>query len=249
MPSHLGALAIACAQFIYAHWGVIATVAILVLSVLNKLLPGHPRYSGFVRLAISALAASPMAGARSAVFLLVATKIGDGNAAAFFHWLSTWLDIPILSKSVSAPGGQPRFSGNVTGGSLVIVFCLLATGARAQTPPATNAPVIGGCFANGKWCVGPTVSLTVPAINLTTKHVEAGFNPGVGLGVTYMKGTWSSVGLGVYFNLIPGSQGIPDNAGGAVIASFLNGWGRVGVSKGFLGDTSTRLVFGTGIDL
>lgn len=122
--------------------------------------------------------------------------------------------------------------------------------APADPAPAPSAPPkIGGCFANRKVCVGPTVALTLTAVNLTSKHVEAGFAPGVGVGFTYLPGTWSSIGLGAYFSLVPGSQGIPDNASGALIASFLNGWGRVGVSKGFLGDTSTRLLIGTGLDL
>lgn len=115
--------------------------------------------------------------------------------------------------------------------------------------PSDPTPVIGGCFANGKWCVGPTVALTLTAINLTTQHVEAGFNPGVGVGLTYQKGTWNSIGLGAFFNLTPGASGVPDNASGAAILSFLNGYGRVGLSKGFIGDKSTRLLVGTGLDL
>lgn len=126
MLSYFGAEAIACAHFLLAHWQATGFVLIVILSALNKLLPGHPRYSGFVRLLVSLLAASPMAGARSAVFFAIAGKLGEGPAAAFFHWLSTWLDIPLLSVSVSSPGGQPKAS---IGGTLsVVALCIVGFG-------------------------------------------------------------------------------------------------------------------------
>lgn len=126
MLSYFGAEAIACAHFLLVHWRAALVVAVVILSVLNKLLPGHPRYSGFVRLAVSLLAASPMAGARSAVFFAIAGKLGEGPAAALFHWLSTWLDIPLLSVSVSTPGGQPKISvGNTLS---VVAFCVVILG-------------------------------------------------------------------------------------------------------------------------
>lgn len=130
MTSHLWALALACVHAVAAHWQLATFLAILTLSVANKLLPGHPRFSGFARLLVSLLAASPMAGARSAAFLFIASKLGDGAAAAFVHWLSTWLDIPVLSISVTAPGGQPRLYG---GGRSALAFAMALVLAGTST--------------------------------------------------------------------------------------------------------------------
>lgn len=129
MTSQLWALALASVHAVAAHWQLAAFLAILALSVANKLLPGHPRFSGFARLLVSFLAASPMAGARSAVFLFIASKLGDGTAAAFVHWVSTWLDLPVLSISVTAPGGQPTFRGGRSALAFAMAFVLTGTNA------------------------------------------------------------------------------------------------------------------------
>lgn len=162
---------------------------------------------------------------------------------------------PIVTYAPLGSGAVFTAGGKLIAQADAPVTPVVAAPPAPIAPPAAPAdatpvtPTIGGCFASGKLCVGPSVAITLTAINLTTQRVEAGFSPGVGIGLTYQKGTWNSVGLGAYFNLTPGAGGIPDQAGGALIASFLNGWGRVGVSKGFLGDKSTRLLVGTGLDL
>lgn len=154
--------------------------------------------------------------------------------------------------------------------AIAFVFCF-AYGASAQTPgaraaasavtgtladvapsdpPPTPLPLaswtrFGGCFHGGKLCVSPTVALSITAINLSTKTIEPAFSPGVGVGLTYNPGQWYSVGVSIYANIDPGSQ----KASAAGMFAFLNGWARLGYSRGFIGDQSSRLLLGTGIDL
>lgn len=198
---------------------------------------------------------STKAGLLAIGFMLIATAAHAQDAhvpgtptAAATDPIVTYA--PLASGAVYTIGGKLIAQADTTTPP-VVAPAPAPTPAPVAAPadPAPVTPTIGGCFASGKWCVGPTVALTLTAVNLTTQHIEAGFSPGVGVGVTYQKGTWSSAGLGAFFNLTPGSQGIPDNASGALLGSLLNGYLRVGVSKGFLGDKSTRLLVGTGLDL
>lgn len=110
--------------------------------------------------------------------------------------------------------------------------------------PLPAGPVIGGCFgALKQWCVAPAAAVSVIAINLSKGIIEGGFSPGAGLGLTYNTGQWYSVGLNLLLNMDVGAQ----NFNGAAMGSFLNGWLRVGYSKGFIGDRSGRMLFGIGI--
>lgn len=229
-------------DFLVTHWAIAASIATFILANLITAATAHPDVVPDSALKYIKFAAQ---------FLSLVTH--SGSDATF--------KVPF---SLQPSTGLPSLRGFARLSTLafLVVACLLTSIATAQTAPAPTpvpvaapadpappAPIIGGCFASGKWCVHPSVAITLTALNLTSKHVEAGFAPGLGVGFTYQKGTWSSVGLGAYFALVPGSGGVPDNASGALIASFLDGWGRVGISKGFLGDTSTRLLMGTGIDL
>lgn len=203
---------------------------------------------GFVRLPVLMLLAVLSLFVAAAAHAQEAPVPGYPTAAATDP-IATYA--PLGSGAVFTLGGKLIAQADAAPVAPVVAPAPAPTAPPAAAPADATpvTPTIGGCFASGKLCVGPSVAITLTAINLTTQHVEAGFSPGVGIGLTYQKGTWNSVGLGAYFNLTPGAGGVPDQAGGALIASFLNGWGRVGVSKGFLGDKSTRLLVGTGLDL
>lgn len=233
-------------DFLFAHWAIAASVLTVLLANFITAATAHPdvvpdsalKYVKFAAQFVSLLTHSGSDATFKVPFSLQASP--GGLTFRGFARLSTLCALAAAGLLVSAAHAQTAPAPSPAP---------VAAPVAAPADPAPVAPRIGGCFASGKWCVGPTVALTLTAVNLTSKHIEAGFAPGVGVGFTYLPGTWSSIGLGAYFALVPGSQGIPDNASGAIIASFLNGWGRVGVSKGFLGDTSTRLLVGTGIDL
>lgn len=146
-----------------------------------------------------------------------------------------------------------------------IILLFFASAANAQTPsararrsaavmeappPPVDPPSLssrfGGCVKNGHVCFGPTVSIALSAINISTKKVEGAFKPGLGFGMTVNPGKWSSYGLDAYFTIDPGPS---QTASAALMAKFLNGYARVGVSKGFLGDTSWRIPLALGVDL
>lgn len=177
----------------------------------------------------------------------------------YIHGIAMMIAVPFLAyKDKAVREGTAK----------LLIFAALffyAAGARAQTPtarteraatatvdvapsdppPVPTTPQIGGCFRSNSICVGPSLSLTLAAVNLTHKTVEGAFSPGVGVGVTFFARQWYSVGLAGFVNLDPGAQ----NASVSGMVSILNGYARIGYGKGFIGDTSARLLFGTGIEL
>jgi hypothetical protein len=114
----------------------------------------------------------------------------------------------------------------------------------AEDPPPP-APQFGGCVKAGKICFGPTVALTVTAINLSTGKIEGAFSPGLGFGMTVNPGKWSSFGTDFYFQVDPAAQ----QASTAILLKFFNGYLRGGVSKGFIGDRSWRIPLAFGVNL
>ena len=149
------------------------------------------------------------------------------------------------------PGGQPG-SGTGSGPIALVLALLLAgpasAGTLADVAPSTPAPptrTYGGCSANGLICVAPSVSLSLLAVNLSTKKVEGAFSPGVGVGFTVWPSAWYAAGLDAYFAADPGAQ----TAVVSVMAKWLSGYLRVGVSKGVIGDLSWRIPVAFGVDL
>jgi len=112
----------------------------------------------------------------------------------------------------------------------------------ADTPPPPP-PQFGGCIRNGKLCFGPSIALTVAAINLKTKVIEGAFSAGLGYGLTLNKGKWSSIGADAYFNLDPAAQ----RASASFMVSLMNGYLRVGLSKGIIGDVAWRVPLAIGL--
>jgi hypothetical protein len=110
-----------------------------------------------------------------------------------------------------------------------------------EAPPAV--PQFGGCVKQGKVCFGPSVAMTLAALNLKTKTVEGAFSPGIGYGFTVNPGKWSSLGADAYFTLDPAAQ----RASAAVLLKFFNGYIRVGASKGIIGDVAWRIPFAFGL--
>lgn len=124
-----------------------------------------------------------------------------------------------------------------------LIFAMLAIPVRAQE--AEPVPMVfGGCFAHGLWCVHPDVSLTLTAINLTKGKIEASFDPGLGLGITWSPGKWYSLGAVASLKIDPGTNHAFYSGG----LALLNGWGRVVYSRGFLGDDKdARVALGLGL--
>ena len=89
------------------------------------------------------------------------------------------------------------------------------------------------------------MSLSLLAVNLSTKRVEGAFSPGVGVGFTVWPSAWYAAGLDAYFAADPGAQ----TAVVSVMAKWLSGYLRVGVSKGLIGDLSWRIPIAFGVDL
>jgi hypothetical protein len=124
--------------------------------------------------------------------------------------------------------------------ALVTVIGLAAIAARADDPVP---PKFGGC--QGSWCFGPSATISLMAVNVTKKTVEAGFTPGVCYGATHQPGSWSSLGAEGCFEL----QAAPSQVAKATLMlKFFNGWGRVGISKGFIGDHDLRIPLAIGSD-
>lgn len=122
--------------------------------------------------------------------------------------------------------------------------------ARAQTsqPGPTAPPVTASSFGGcpSQWvCLGPSVAITAVAINLSTKKVEGAFSPGLGYGFTAHGGQWYAFGADIYGTVDPAAQQVSLT----LMGKFLNGYLRVGVSKGFIGDQSWRIPIAFGVDL
>jgi hypothetical protein len=111
--------------------------------------------------------------------------------------------------------------------------------------PAVVAPKFGGCTKTGAVCFGPSVAVSMVAINFSSKKIEGAFAPGLGYGFTWKPGAWDSFGADAFFVLDPGAQ----QASASVVFKLVNGYLRVGISKGFIGDTSWRMPVGVGVDL
>jgi hypothetical protein len=158
------------------------------------------------------------------------------------------------AQIVETPAPTARRVGFI-GAALLAFVLLMPTAARAQVAPvatpstpsnATPTPSrFGGCV--GPWtCFAPAVVVVPIAINLRTKVLEAGFQPGLCYGVSIHSEAWWGFGADVCGDLNVGAQ----TASIAVMGSFLGGWGRFGWSKGFIGDsnaTAPRLLLGLGV--
>jgi|GEM_PF-3975540 len=178
------------------------------------------------------------------------------------------LKAPFTGSGPSMAGADPINTSRVGGFAsipallvLIAATLLLSLAAHADAPPPRVTQVLpmvaesdpppsstyGGCV--GRWtCFQPSVSIAPLAVNLRTHTVEAGFQPGVGYGVTIHKGEWYSFGVDAYLALDVGAQRFSI----AVMGKAVNGYLRFGWSKGFIGDsnaTSPRLLFGIGTDL
>lgn len=159
------------------------------------------------------------------------------------------IPVLILFTAIGASAqGNPRARTNAQG----VADPNALAGAVAEDPnavqPGATVPTpskYGGCLKSGSMCFGPSVSVSMLALNLSKATVEGAFSPGVGYGFTYKPGQWDSIGADVYFVLDPGAQ----QASMAIVLKLVNGFFRFGVSKGFIGDTSWRIPVGLGVDL
>ena len=134
---------------------------------------------------------------------------------------------------------------------LVCAAILLGLAVLAWSPPAKADPQFGGCFAEGKVCLGPSASITLGELNLATSKFSGGIIPGVGYGVTYAQSEWYATGAALYFSFKAGQDG-PNQAIPSLVLSFAN-YVRVGTGVAITetsGPVQTQwlLLFGLGSD-
>lgn len=132
---------------------------------------------------------------------------------------------------------------------LVSAFLTTLTGlASAQT----SSPQFGGCLAGGNVCLGPSATVTVGELNLSTSKFSGGVMPGIGYGATYRPNEWYATGAALYLSFLVG-QGQPNQAVPSLMLSFAN-YVRLGVgvsiteqASGLL-QTQWKILFGLGSD-
>jgi hypothetical protein len=162
--------------------------------------------------------------------------------------------VPLVSLPgpSTPPAGTPR-RGPYSAGPLALIVLagslLLSSTARAQTP--TPSPQFGGCFDDGLVCLGPSASITLGELNLSTSKFSGGIIPGVGYGATYAQSQWYATGLSLYFSFKAGQDG-PNQAIPSLVLSFAN-YVRVGAGVAITetsGPVQTQwlLLFGLGSD-
>lgn len=179
-----------------------------------------------------------VAGLVAAPFLAWKDKaVKDGSIAL--------LAILLFASGANAQGSPTARRASAEALAQAIESDPTAVQPGADVPPPAE-PQFGGCVgAKKNVCFGPSVSMTVAAINLKTKTVEGAFSPGVGYGFTLNPGKWSSLGADLYFTLDPAAQ----RASTALLLKLFNGYVRVGASKGLLGDTAWRIPVAFGVPL
>jgi hypothetical protein len=89
--------------FALAHWQELLIGLVVVLSVANKLWPGHPWLAGPTRRAVDFLTLIPMPGAKSRALLALAGWLGPNAAGVFVDGLARWLNLPFSSSVAVAP--------------------------------------------------------------------------------------------------------------------------------------------------
>jgi len=96
-----------------------------------------------------------------------------------------------------APTMPPPPAGFVRLGlllTLLVLALVFALPARAQD----SGPKFGGCMKSGETCFGPSVSITLVALDLKTGAVTTSVSPGLGYGVTFNAREWYTVGVAGY---------------------------------------------------
>jgi hypothetical protein len=116
-----------------------------------------------------------------------------------------------------------------------------------------DAQRFGGCFRGGSICLGPSVSLSLVAYDLGREQFVAGFDPGVGYGVTVWRNRWHSLGLAANAALSV-REGEVDAATLSAVVSFAEylrmgyGYEIVGARDGVGSSRSQYLLLGVGAD-
>jgi hypothetical protein len=125
--------------------------------------------------------------------------------------------------------------------TLVLLLALAAAPAFAQDP----SPKFGGCFQNGDTCFGPSVSITLVALDLKTGSVTTSVSPGLGYGVTFNSTKWYTVGVAGYATFRDTAEGQRVVASGVV--SFVE-YVRLGLGWQVGPNTKPFLLLGIGSD-
>jgi hypothetical protein len=227
-----------------AHGPAIAAVLLLALPTLITGLSEYPKAAGMVSFL--------------KVVLNLLSVLTHKDSPGTFKLPLTLSQPPASDLTELKPRGFARLE-------FLFIVALLSLGAAAASPnpealkdavasdpsavqptdPSTPSPQFGGCIRGGKICFAPDVAVTLAALNLKTKTIEGAFSPGLGYGVTFNPGKWSSFGADLYFTLDPAAQ----RASFAVMLKLLNGYFRVGASKGVLGDVAWRIPLAAGLGL
>jgi hypothetical protein len=125
--------------------------------------------------------------------------------------------------------------------------------ADAVANAADDAQRFGGCFRGGSICLGPSVSLSLVAYDLGREQFVAGFDPGVGYGVTVWQNRWHRVGL-IGTAALSVREGEVDAATLSAVVSFAEylrfgyGYEIVGARDGAGSSRSRYLLLGVGAD-
>lgn len=133
-------------------------------------------------------------------------------------------------------------------GLALAALTLAAAPAFAQSAPPEPTPqrLVGGCNAKGIICLGPSIAITMTAYDLTHKQVVAGFNPGIGYGITFNQGRWDAFGFDFYVSLQSGVDSAVTVAG---MLKAANGYLRVGIARQIIaGHGATLVPIGVGLD-
>ena len=100
-----------------------------------------------------------------------------------------------IGAAYKAPAAPPK---GFAGLGYLIGLALIVTGILLAAPARADDPRFGGCLKNGTTCFGPSVSLSVVAIDLKDGSVTAGVSPGVGYGVVLYSDRWYKLGFAGY---------------------------------------------------
>jgi hypothetical protein len=122
---------------------------------------------------------------------------GGGIDAINFAMLFSALSVGVGLLFAKDATKVPPAAGIV----LLLALALGAGVARAEDPR------FGGCLKNGTTCFGPSVSLSVVAIDLKDGSVTSGVSPGVGYGVVFASDQWYRTGLAGYASFRDTSTG------------------------------------------
>lgn len=220
--------------FIVAHGPTVAGFAVLVLPTVITGLSSFPSEAGVVSFLKSALS--------------LLSIVTHSDSAGTFKLPLTFPAPPPTGRTIDLDGPKGFVRLPVLLGLVLAALVIAGSPAFAQSAPPEPLPqrLVGGCNAKGSICFGPSIAVTMSAYDLTHKQVVAGFNPGVGYGVTFNQGKWDSFGVDFYVSLQSGTDSAVTMA---ALVKVANGYIRGGWARQIIaGRGATLFPIGLGLD-